>query len=36
MANKNDYNGFIVFLSSNETKYMTGHNLVVDGGRTII
>lgn len=36
MANRTDYNGVIVFLCSNGSKYMTGHNLIVDGGRTII
>jgi NAD(P)-dependent dehydrogenase (short-subunit alcohol dehydrogenase family) len=34
MANKNDYNGTIVYLSSNASSYMTGSNIVIDGGWT--
>jgi NAD(P)-dependent dehydrogenase (short-subunit alcohol dehydrogenase family) len=36
MANKNEYNGIINFLSSEDSSYITGHNLVADGGRSII
>ena len=35
MAKPHELNGAIVYLCSNASSFVTGHNLMVDGGRTI-
>jgi len=35
MADINEYKGAIVFMCSNASSYMTGSNIIIDGGKTV-
>ena len=36
MGTENDIVGMVAFLSSDISSYITGQNIIIDGGRTII
>lgn len=36
LGNPNDILGLLFFLANDESSYITGQNILVDGGKTII
>ena len=35
MARKEEYHAALLFLCSADSEYMNGHNLIIDGGRSV-
>lgn len=36
MADHDEYNAAVIFLCSDASKFMTGQNIIIDGGRTVL
>jgi len=36
LANIEEYRESVQFLCSDASSYMTGHNMIIDGGRSVI